>query len=100
MIPAIDLQTNGFLTGTYEDKLVYTTSLLQYVLTHSSFTRIQTKMILNEDLIKAGEKHNVLELDYIQSLKISKDWQQNINSDIKTIKRKINMTLIEGGKDS
>ncbi len=99
-IPAIDLVNNGFLTGTYEDQVIYTQSLLTYMSTHSSFTRIQTKMILNEDLIKIAENHNVLELDYIQSLNISKDWKENINSDIHSVKRKISMTVIDGGKSS
>ncbi len=100
IISASDLVTNGFLTGSYEDKLIYTQSLLSYMSTQSSFTRIQTKMILNEDLIRIAEKHNVLELDYIQSLNISKDWKENINSDIHSVKRKINMTIIDGGKTS
>jgi len=100
IISAQNLVSNGFLTGSYEDKLDYSKSLLFYINTHSSFTRIQTKMILNEELLKAAEKHNILELDYIQSLNISKDWKTSINSSIHNIKNKINMTLIDGGKSS
>ncbi len=96
-----DLKQSVFLFDTYlKNHKEFIRKTLDNINKHSSFTRIQTKMYMAEDLIEDASIDHEHEMQLVSGLNITNDWRGQGFQKIKDVKEKIRLTLIQGGKEA
>ncbi len=74
------------------------TEVLKNINSQSSYTRIQSKMYFMEDLIEISQVDFDYEIKFMESFNLTEDWKGESFEPIKEVKKKIQLTLIDGGK--